>query len=255
MLVVGNWKMNTDLDGAVRLASDVVRETEGATSGVGVCPPAVWLDAVAERVRGSRVRLGAQNVHPAAEGAFTGETAPPMLAALGVHFVVVGHSERRQLFGETSAFVAEKVRASTAAGLVPILCVGETLDERDAGDAESTVLAQLDASLDGVELASSDALVVAYEPVWAIGTGRTASPEQAQAMHAAVRARLAETRGGAGRGVALLYGGSVKPANAHDLFAQPDLDGALVGGASLDAGSFAAIVAAADEAGAERRAA
>ncbi|MDT0631582.1 triose-phosphate isomerase [Rubrivirga sp. S365] len=252
MLVVGNWKMNTDLDGAVRLASDVVRETGGAASGVGVCPPTVWLDAVAERVRGSRVRLGAQNVHPAPEGAFTGETAPPMLAALGVDLVVVGHSERRQLFGETSAFVAEKVRAAMGAGLVPILCVGETLEERDAGDAEATVLAQLDASLDGVELASADRLVVAYEPVWAIGTGRTASPEQAQAVHAAVRARLAERFDGAGRGVALLYGGSVKPGNAADLFAQPDLDGALVGGASLDASDFAQIVAAADDAGARR---
>ena len=255
MLVVGNWKMNTDLDGAVRLASAVVHETEGAASGVAVCPPAVWLDAVAERVRESRVRLGAQNVHPAAEGAFTGEIAPPMLAALGVHYVVVGHSERRQLFGETSAFVAEKVRAATGAGLVPIVCVGETLDERDTGDAEATVLAQLDASLDGADLASADALVVAYEPVWAIGTGRTASPEQAQAMHAAIRARLAARFGEGGRGVALLYGGSVKPGNAADLFAQPDLDGALVGGASLDAASFAQIVSAADDALADRRAA
>ena len=252
MLVVGNWKMNTDLDGAVRLASEVVRETEGAASGVGVCPPAVWLDAVAERVRGSRVRLGAQNVHPEAEGAFTGEVSAPMLAALGVGLVVVGHSERRQLFGETSAFVAEKAVAAMGAGLVPILCVGETLEERDAGDAEATVLGQLSASLDGVALDSADDLVVAYEPVWAIGTGRTASPEQAQAMHAALRAALADRFGGAGRGAALLYGGSVKPSNAADLFAQPDLDGALVGGASLDAAAFAQIVAAADAAAAGR---
>ena len=253
MLVVGNWKMNTDLDGAVRLASGVVRETASATSGVGVCPPAVWLDAVAERVRGSRVRLGAQNVHPAAGGAFTGETAPPMLTALGVDLVIVGHSERRQLFGETSAFVAEKVRAALLAGLVPAVCVGETLEERDAGDAEATVLGQLAASLDGVSLGSSDDLVVAYEPVWAIGTGRTASPEQAQAMHAAIRAALADRFGDAGRGLALLYGGSVKPDNARALFAQPDLDGALVGGASLDASAFAQIVAAADVAAGGRR--
>ena len=241
--------MNTDLDGAVALASEVVRETEGAASGVGVCPPTVWLDAVAERVRGSRVRLGAQNVHPAAEGAFTGETAPPMLAALGVDLVIVGHSERRQVFGETSAFVAEKARAAVGAGLVPILCVGETLEERDAGDAEATVLDQLAASFDGVALSSADDVVVAYEPVWAIGTGRTASPEQAQEMHAAIRAALGDRFGGAGRGVALLYGGSVKPDNAGDLFAQPDLNGALVGGASLDASAFAQIVAAADDAG------
>ena len=252
MLVVGNWKMNTDLDGAVRLASEVVRETGGAASGVGVCPPAVWLDAVAERVRGSAVRLGAQNVHPEAEGAFTGEVSAPMLAALGVDLVVVGHSERRQLFGETSAFVAGKMRAALGAGLVPILCVGETLEERDAGDAEATVLGQLSASLDGVSVGSAEALVVAYEPVWAIGTGRTASPDQAQAMHAALRAALADRLGGAGRGVALLYGGSVKPANAADLFAQPDLDGALVGGASLDAAAFGQIVAAADDAAGRR---
>lgn len=244
--------MNTDLDGAVRLASEVVRETESASSGVGVCPPAVWLDAVAERVRGSRVHLGAQNVYPAAEGAFTGETAPPMLKALGVDLVIAGHSERRQVFGETSAFVAEKVRAAQDAGLVPILCVGETLEERDAGDAETTVLDQLAASLDGVTLDRSDRLVVAYEPVWAIGTGRTATPEQAQAMHAAIRTALADRFGETGRGVDLLYGGSVKPGNAADLFAQPDLDGALVGGASLNASAFAQIVAAADEAGARR---
>ena len=247
MLVVGNWKMNTDLDGAVGLAAEVVRRTEpdAGAVGVGVCPPAVWLDAVAERVRGSRVRLGAQNVYPADGGAFTGEVSPPMLRALGVHYVIVGHSERRQVLGESSAFVAEKVGAALGAGLVPILCVGETLENRDAGDAEATVLAQLDASLDGAEPSAPDALVVAYEPVWAIGTGRTASPEQAQEMHAAIRGRLGTRFPNLGGNVALLYGGSVKPSNADALFAQPDLDGALVGGASLEAGSFAAIVAAA----------
>jgi triosephosphate isomerase len=250
MLVVGNWKMNTDLEGAVALAADVVRATEddAGAVGVGVCPPAVWLDAVAERLRGSRVRLGAQNVYPADSGAFTGEVGPPMLRALGVRDVIVGHSERRHVLGESSAFAAEKVRAALAAGLVPILCVGETLEERDAGDAEATVLAQLDASLEGAEPSASDALVVAYEPVWAIGTGRTASPGQAQAMHAAIRTRLAERFPSVGQDVTLLYGGSVKPGNAAELFAEPDLDGALVGGASLDAQSFAAIVAAARDA-------
>ncbi|MEM1114884.1 MAG: triose-phosphate isomerase [Bacteroidota bacterium] len=251
MLVVGNWKMNTDLVGAVRLASEVVRATEtGATSvSVGVCPPSVWLDMVAERLRGSRVRLGAQNVYPAASGAYTGEVSPAMLDALGVHFVIVGHSERRQVLGETSAFVAEKVRAAMSQGLVPILCVGETLDERDAGDAEATVLAQLDASLEGVALDRADALVVAYEPVWAIGTGRTATPDQAQAMHAAIRRRLGERFPAVGAEVQLLYGGSVKPGNAAELFAEPDLDGALVGGASLQADAFAAIAEAARVAG------
>lgn len=247
MLVVGNWKMNTDLEGAVQLASEVVQETKGAAGavGVGVCPPAVWLEAVAERLRESEVRLGAQNVHPEASGAFTGEVSPAMLTDLGVHYVIVGHSERRQLFGESSAFVADKVRAALAADLVPILCVGETLEERDAGDAEATVLGQLADSLTDAEIDGANALVVAYEPVWAIGTGRTATPEQAQAMHAAIRQWLGERFPNAGSGVSILYGGSVKPGNAAELFAQPDLDGALVGGASLKAGDFAAIVEAA----------
>ena len=236
--------MNTGLDDAVRLAAEVVHATEGATAYVAVCPPAVWLEAVAERVGESAVALGAQNVHPENEGAFTGEVSPPMLSDLDVRYVIVGHSERRQLFGETSAFVAEKVRACVAHGLVPILCVGETLDERESGDAEATVLAQLAASLDGVDLPGADLLVVAYEPVWAIGTGRTATPEQAQAMHAAIRRALADRFSG-GEGIAILYGGSVKASNAAELFAQPDLDGALVGGASLDAEGFAAIVEAA----------
>ncbi len=243
MLILGNWKMNTGLAEAVRLASDVVHATADGRADVGVCPPAVWLDAVAERVRGSRVALGAQNVYPEASGAFTGEVSPAMLAELGVRYVLCGHSERRAILGESSALVARKVEACLAAGLTPVLCAGETLDERDGGQAEAVVADQMTASLDGVDAPRS--LVVAYEPVWAIGTGRTASPEQAQAMHAALRARLAERFGDAGRAVPLLYGGSVKPDNAADLFGQPDIDGALVGGASLDAAGFAAIVAAA----------
>ncbi len=241
MLILGNWKMNTGLAEAVRLASDVVHATQGAAATVGVCPPTVWLEAVAERLRGSAVALGAQNVYPAEAGAFTGETSPQMLAGVGCHYVLCGHSERRAILGEDSAFVAQKVAACLEAGLAPVLCVGETLEERDAGNAEALVADQLEASLAGV--ASAGALVVAYEPVWAIGTGRTASPEQAQAMHAALRARLAALFPGAQ--VLLLYGGSVKPDNAAELFGQPDVDGALVGGASLDADAFAAIVAAA----------
>ncbi|WP_412067437.1 triose-phosphate isomerase [Rubrivirga sp. IMCC43871] len=241
MLVAGNWKMNLDLDEAVRLAAEVVRLSgdDAADVGVAVCPPTVWLEAVAERVAGSPIALGAQNVHPADSGAYTGEVSAAMLRGVGADYAIVGHSERRALFGETSAFVAEKVRAAQAGGLTPILCVGETLEEREAGGAEETVVAQLAASMDGVE---GGPLVVAYEPVWAIGTGRTASPEQAQAVHAAIRAWLSRRGLGATK---LQYGGSVKPGNAADLFAQPDIDGALVGGASLDAPSFAAIVAAA----------
>ena len=244
MLVAGNWKMNLGLEPAVTLAADVVHATESALVSVAVCPPTIWLDAVAERLRGSNVALGAQNVHPEDAGAFTGEVSVPMLDDLGVRYAIVGHSERRALFEESSAFVAEKVRACVAGGLVPILCVGETLDERKSGDAEATVLGQLADSLDGVEINMADDLVVAYEPVWAIGTGETATPEQAQAMHAAIRRSLADRFAGV-EGVQILYGGSVKPGNAADLFAQPDLDGALVGGASLEAESFAAIVEAA----------
>ncbi len=246
MMVAGNWKMNLGLADAVRLASDVARETadDARAVTVAVCPPTIWLEAVAERVRTSGVALGAQDVHPEASGAFTGEVAPPMLREVGARYVIVGHSERRQLFGESSAFVAEKARAVLAAGMAPILCVGETLDEREGGDAEAVVLGQLAESLDGVALDDPAGLVVAYEPVWAIGTGRTATPDQAQTMHAAVRAALAERFGG-GEKIEILYGGSVKPGNAAELFAQPDLDGALVGGASLDADAFAAIVAAA----------
>ena len=246
MLVAGNWKMNLGLADAVRLASDVVRETadDAGAVAVAVCPPAVWLEAVAERLRESAVALGVQNVHPEPSGAFTGEVAPAMVREVGARYVIVGHSERRALFGESSAFVADKVRAVGEAGMVPILCVGETLEERDGGDAQAVVLDQLAASLSGVSLDDPGRLVVAYEPVWAIGTGRTATPDQAQAMHAALRAALAERFSG-GEGVEIVYGGSVKPGNAAELFAQPDLDGALVGGASLEAGSFAAIVAAA----------
>ena len=250
MLVVGNWKMNTRRADAAPLAHAVAtavgEEKAGAPSvGVAVCPPAVWLSDVATALAGTSVALGAQTMHAADNGAFTGEVAAPMLADLGCRFVILGHSERRQLFGETDAGVGEKVQQALAHGLVPIVCVGETLDERDAGTAESVVIRQLDAALDGVAISDAAALVVAYEPVWAIGTGRTAAPEDAQAVHAVLRARLRERFGNVGASVKLLYGGSVKPGNAADLFSQPDLDGGLIGGASLDAAAFAAIVAAA----------
>ena len=200
MLVAGNWKMNTDRRDADRLAAEVVRRTEAdaRTVDVAVCPPSVWLSSVREKLRGSRVALGAQNVHPESSGAFTGEVAPAMLDDLGCRYVIVGHSERRQLFGESDAFVGAKVRAVQEAGMTPILCVGETLAERDADRVEEVVGRQLAAGVDGAA-ASADRLVIAYEPVWAIGTGRTASPEQAQAVHAFIRDRLAARPGDAGR--------------------------------------------------------
>ena len=243
-IVAGNWKMNpadvasaTQLADAVRAAVDGVEAVERI-----VCPPFVALAPVAEAVRGSRTRVAAQNMHPEAKGAFTGEVAASMLAGLCGH-VVLGHSERRQLLGESDAFVNAKTRAAIAAGLIPILCVGETLDEREAGRAESVVAAQLEAGLDGVAPDDVAAIVVAYEPVWAIGTGRAATPDAAQEMCAAVRARVASIAGDAAAdAVRVLYGGSVNPGNAAELAAQPDVDGALVGGASLVADDFAAIV-------------
>lgn len=249
MLVIGNWKMHTTLDEAVRLASEVVRAIDAQTETVevGVCPPFIWLEAVGERLRDSDVRLGAQTVHPEASGAFTGEISPVMLREVGCADVIVGHSERRRLFGETNAMIARRVAAARDHGLRPILCVGETLDERKAGDAESVVTNQLDGALESVALESSANLVVAYEPVWAIGTGETATPKQAQSMHAAIRHHLAGRYGEVGRGTPILYGGSVKPHNAADLFAEPDLDGGLIGGASLNVTDFAAIVKAAAE--------
>ena len=253
MTVLGNWKMNTGLAEAVALASETVRAVDAGAVRVGVAPPFVWLDALRERLDGSGVWLGAQTVHPETSGAHTGSVSAPMLADLGCRFVIVGHSERRararpglRSGGETDADVAAQARAALASGLVPVVCVGETLAERDAGDAERVVTGSLRASLDGVEVRDASALVVAYEPVWAIGTGRTASPGQAQAMHAAIRRALGAL--GVPASVDVLYGGSVKPGNAAELFAQPDLDGALVGGASLDAEAFAAIVAAARDA-------
>lgn len=239
--------MHTERARAVELAAEVAAATVEAREAVAValCPPFVSLDAVGYVLRETHVRLGAQNLHAEDEGAFTGEVSAPMLAAVGCHYVIVGHSERRQLFGETDEGVNRKVHAAMRHGLVPIVCVGETLEERERGEEEAVVARQLAEGLAGVALEEPGALVVAYEPVWAIGTGRTASPEQAQAMHLAIRAHLAEALGGAGREVKLLYGGSVKPENAAELFAQPDIDGGLIGGASLKAEAFAAIVEAA----------
>lgn len=244
MLVVGNWKLNTDCKSAIRLASEVARMTEADTRSVsvGVCPPYVWLDAVRERLRGSRVALGAQNVYTQDSGAFTGEVSAPMLAELDCAYVIVGHSERRQYFRESDAFVGEKLKHVSAHGMTPILCVGETLEERKSDQAESVVLRQLDGGVAGFRMTNEQRLIVAYEPVWAIGTGETATPEQAQEMHTVIRAHLTSLLGDQGRKAPILYGGSVKPKNANELFSQPDIDGGLIGGASLDAGSFVSIV-------------
>jgi triosephosphate isomerase len=210
---------------------------------VVIAPPSLQLAAVAEALRGSPVAWAAQNVHPEEKGAFTGEVSPAMLADLGCAYTIVGHSERRALFGETSEFVAHKAAALLAHGIRPIVCVGETLEERESERTFEIVGRQLDESLSRVSDGQADVVVVAYEPVWAIGTGRTATPEMAQEVHAFIRESLGKRFGAAGgAAIRIQYGGSVKPDNAAALMQQPDIDGALVGGASLEPDSFAAIV-------------
>jgi triosephosphate isomerase (TIM) len=248
MLIAGNWKMNTDLGSATKLAEDVVREARSDSDGVdvAVCPPFISLDAVGVTLRGTKIRLGAQNMHQEADGAFTGEVSAAMLKSAGCTYVILGHSERRQYFDETDESVAAKVKAAMQSGLVPILCVGETLDERKAGKETEVVMQQMSVALDALQLTSAGDLVIAYEPVWAIGTGETATPEQAQEMHAFIRSLLSDRFGGTlAADVHILYGGSMKPSNAEELLSQQDVDGGLIGGASLKAADFAAIVSAA----------
>jgi triosephosphate isomerase (TIM) len=244
-LVAGNWKMNGRRAMAAELAAAVAA---GAPAGVDIllCPPLVYLDTVSAALSGSRVQIGAQNMAADSDGAFTGEVSAAMLADVGCHWVLVGHSERRTLFGETSEQVADKFFRALDAGLHPVLCVGETLAQRQVGSTEAVVAAQLEAVFAKAEPAQIASAVIAYEPVWAIGTGQTATPEQAQQVHAFIRARLAGAFGQSlASSVRLLYGGSVKADNAASLFASADIDGGLIGGASLDAATFLAICQAA----------
>jgi triosephosphate isomerase len=239
-IVAGNWKMNTTLSEAVALASEM-RDSLDAIGGVEkvLCPPFISLKAVKDVVEGSSIRMGAQNVHNEEKGAYTGEVSPGMLAGL-CEYVILGHSERRQYSWETDEFINRKIRAALAAGLRPILCVGEGLEERQEGLAESVVTAQLRGALNRVS--SSETLAVAYEPIWAIGTGVAATGEAAEQIMGVIRDTLAELYGsGAAREIPLLYGGSVTPDNVAEYASQPNVNGALVGGASLDAGRFAAI--------------
>ena len=243
-IIAGNWKMNLTVAEGLALATEV-RNLCGRARSVDVVvgPPYTALWAIGQRLADSSVSVAAQNCHAAASGAYTGELSVAQLAEAGCTYIIVGHSERRALFGETDEGVGAKARVIHDGGLVPIVCVGETLAEREAGQTTAVVLRQLDAGLAQLEPGEVATTVVAYEPVWAIGTGKTASPSQAQDVHAAIRGRLSESFG---RDVAdrvrIQYGGSVKPANVDDLMAQPDIDGALVGGASLKADSFARIV-------------
>ncbi|NBD21320.1 triose-phosphate isomerase [Aquabacterium fontiphilum] len=245
-LVVGNWKMHGSRAFNAELINGLKAADLGATApraSVAVCPPFVYLGEVAAALQGSGIAVGSQDVSVQAQGAYTGEVAGPMLSDLGVKYAIVGHSERRSYHTESDQLVADKAKAALAHGLTPIVCVGETLAEREADQTEAVVARQLQAVIDtlGGDLSR---IVVAYEPVWAIGTGKTASPEQAQAVHAFLRARLTAASASAAS-VPLLYGGSVKPDNAAQLFAQPDIDGGLIGGAALKAADFAAIARAA----------
>ncbi|HEU4977960.1 MAG TPA: triose-phosphate isomerase [Solirubrobacteraceae bacterium] len=241
-LIAGNWKMHKTVAEAEDFIQGLLPRVFSASCDVGICVPFTALQAMVDSARGSRVEVYAQNMHQAASGAFTGEVSAPMLGELGVHGVVLGHSERRELFGETDAALAEKVPAALAAGLRPILCVGETEAERAAGETEAKLRRQIEADLANVEPERMPEAVIAYEPIWAIGTGQVATPEQAQEAIAFVRSLLPA---GAVEEVRILYGGSVKPDNAAELLALPDVDGALVGGASLEPDSLAAIVDAA----------
>jgi triosephosphate isomerase len=245
--VAGNWKLHKKIGEATSLARDLKSRLAGSREAeVAVAPVFTSLAAVKEALGGSSIALAAQNVHYEDQGAFTGEVSAPLLADVGCAYCIVGHSERRHVFGDTDAAVNKRVHALMAHGVEPILCVGEQLAEREAGKTLDVVLGQLDAGLDGVAKDRASEVVIAYEPVWAIGTGRTASPADAQEVHEAIRKRLGERfDGAAADSIRILYGGSVKPNNAADLLAQADIDGALVGGASLTADTFVPIVEAA----------
>ena len=240
--IAGNWKMNTTEAAAVALAREVAGATKGAVAEVAVCVPFPYLAPVRDALRGSHVRLGAQDVYWEASGAFTGEVSTAMLADFCSH-VIIGHSERRQFFGDTDEWVNRKLAAMIASPLDPIVCIGELLAERKSGATNAVLERQLRGAFSGI--APAERITVAYEPVWAIGTGETATPQQAQDACAFVRGVLRELGGATADAIRIQYGGSVNPANAAELLSQPDIDGALVGGASLKADQFAAIVAAA----------
>ncbi len=245
-LIIANWKMNGCQTANARLLGDLLPRLN-PIGGIktALCPPFPYLVSVAERLSTSPVALGAQNVNAAEAGAYTGEVSPPMLRDLGCQYVLVGHSERRALYGESNADVAMKFEALLSASLTPVLCVGETLEERRLNQTSDVVSQQLEAVLEQVGIQGFKNAVIAYEPVWAIGTGQTATPEQAEEVHAAIREQLSELNRPIAQDLRIIYGGSVKGTNAEALFAQPNIDGGLVGGASLDAQEFATICRAA----------
>lgn len=246
-LVAGNWKMNGSRTESAALLDGIKNGVSAASRAeVAVCPPYILIPLAAERLAGSAVAWGGQNLSVHKSGAYTGEISGPMLKDYACTYVIVGHSERRTLYGETDALVAEKYGAAQTAGLIPVLCIGETLQEREASQTEAVCARQLDAVMDKHGIGSFRNAVIAYEPVWAIGTGKTASPQQAQDVHRFIRGRLAGRDKAVADGLRILYGGSMKGSNAKELLAQPDIDGGLIGGASLQAEEFLTICRAAD---------
>lgn len=249
-LIAGNWKMNNDREAAKALAAELVEALPEVPAGVEVlvCPPTIDLCCVAHKLEGSAIALGAQNCYWEASGAYTGETSVPMLKSAGCTYCIIGHSERREYFHESDEDQNKKAKALVAGGIVPVFCCGEPLEVREAGTYVEHVVAQVKAGLEGLELASADQLVVAYEPIWAIGTGMTATADDAQEVCHAVREALVELFGAEmADGIRVLYGGSAKPGNIAELVAKPDVDGALVGGASLKAADFSEMVVKAAE--------
>lgn len=249
-LIAGNWKMNNDREAAKALAAELVEALPEVPAGVEVlvCPPTIDLCCVAHKLEGSAIALGAQNCYWEASGAYTGETSVPMLKSAGCTYCIIGHSERRDYFHESDEDQNKKAKAIVAGGIVPVFCCGEPLEVREAGTYVEHVVTQVKAGLEGLELASADQLVVAYEPIWAIGTGMTATADDAQEVCHAVREALVELFGAEmADGIRVLYGGSAKPGNIAELVAKPDVDGALVGGASLKAADFSEMVVKAAE--------
>lgn len=244
-LVAGNWKMHGSLAGNRALLQTLVQTLGKGGGDSAVCVPFPYLAQTQELLEGTAIGWGAQNVSEHAQGAYTGEVSAAMLSEFGCRYAIVGHSERRSLYGESSETVAAKFGAAVKAGLTPILCLGETLEQREQGVTEQIIAAQLDAVTHAVGLPAFASAVIAYEPVWAIGTGRTASPEQAQEVHAFIRGRIAGSDAALAQKLRILYGGSVKPQNAAELFDMADIDGGLIGGASLVANDFLAICSAA----------
>lgn len=241
-IFAANWKMQKSVGEALAFAEDFLPRVKNAKADVVLAPPATALHALGQALNGSDVALAAQNVHPEPKGAFTGELSPDMLVDVGCRYAIVGHSERRTLFGESDEFVAAKAEALLARNILPIVCCGESLEQREAKQTFEFVAGQLRQSLAKIDKARAAEIVVAYEPIWAIGTGETATPQMAQEVHAMIRGVLGELFAAEGEAIRIQYGGSVKPANVAELMSQADIDGALVGGASLEPESFSQIV-------------